>query len=277
MKVTASDQPLTAKVYVRIVLVGIVVFFILLWIYSRLIPLLAEHGELHFFRYIVLVALGLIGAIILHGVMRSSSAVNYKEQTTSLRVGGPAAVCFFIVWGGAKFVPDTPPTFDVTIRPQSADGEKAIITSGSLLLDLDSDRRSQRLSQNGEADFKQIPWRFRGMTVTVLPRAEGYEERPQTIVLSGSAVTLPLHKRPPSVSILRGSIELPRRKYRNITIFVEGQQSEASPDKFGRFEMKVDGVSGDRVRVKVVIDGNLTYDEFQTLPGPVTLVPHQTR
>jgi hypothetical protein len=130
MKTAVSDQPLPAKAYVRIALVGILVFFVLLVIYSLVIPLLAKHGDLYFFRYILLVMLGLFGAIILFGVMRSSSAINYKEQNWSVKVGGPAAIFALIVWGGIKFVPNTPQTFDITIRPQSADPPSAIIASG---------------------------------------------------------------------------------------------------------------------------------------------------
>jgi hypothetical protein len=106
---------------------------------------------------------------------------------------------------------------------------------------------------------------------------EGYEEIPQSVVLSGSVVILPLLKLHPPVTLLRGSITMPRGKTRDIKILVEGQKGEASPDKFGRFEIKVDGKPGDTVRVKVFIDGNLAYDDFQSLPGPVTRVLHPHR
>jgi len=273
MKATVSSQPLPAKAYVRIGLVGIAVFLLLLFAYSRLIPLFAEYGELYFFRYILLLAFGLVGAIVLFGVIRSSSTISYTEKNWKVKIGGPAAVFFLVVWGGIKYVPNTPQTFDVTIRPESSETNGAIITSGSILVDLDSDRRSQRLSPSGEADFKQVPWRFRGTAVSVRAQVEGYEETPQSIVLSGSVVTLLLIKLPPPVTQLTGSIVLPKQKAGDIKILVEGQNSETSPDKFGRFQLSVDGRPGDRIRVKVFINGNLAYDDFQSLPGPVTINP----
>jgi hypothetical protein len=277
MKASVPKQPLPAKAYVRFVLVGIVVLLVFVLIYSLLIPRLSEFGELHFFRYILLVGLGLIGAIILFGTMSSSADVNYKERSWAVKVSGPAAIFVLIVIGGIKFVPNAPQSFDVTIRPESSDTESAIIASGSIIIDLDSDRRIQPLSPNGEADFKQIPWKFRGKKVKVRPQVDGYEVKPQSVVLSESVVALPLVKLPPPVTVFRGSITLPKGKSRSVRVLVEGQEGEVATDAYGRFEIRVDGSPGDRVRVRVFIDGNLAYDDFQTLPGPVTLVPRLHR
>jgi hypothetical protein len=274
MTAATSNQPLPARAYVRIALVGAAVFVVLFFVYLWLLPFLADRGE-YFVRYVLFVVLGIDGAVILSAVMRSSSFVNYKERGFSVKVGGPAAVCFLIVWGGIKYVPDTPQTFDVTIRPQSA--ESAIITAGSVLIDLDSDRRTQLLSPNGEADFKQIPWRFRGSNVNVLPEIEGYEEKPQKVALSRSVITLTLVELPPPVTTLSGSIMLPKGEIRDLRILVEGQKGETSPDSYGRFEISVAGKPGDRVRVKVFVGERLEYDDFQTLPGPVTLKLHENR
>jgi hypothetical protein len=178
---------------------------------------------------------------------------------------------------GFKYVPYAPQTFDVTIRPQNADSEQTIITSGSILLDLDSDRRIERIGASGEADFKQIPWKFKGTKVIARPQVDGYEEVPHEVLLSGAVVTLLLHKLPPPVTVLRGSIVLPSGKHGSVKILVEGENGEISPDPFGRFEMKVNGSPGDRIRVKLFVGGKLVYDDFQTLPGPITLAPRLTR
>ncbi len=267
-----SDQPPAIRAYAHLVLVGIIVFLVLLWVYSLSIPHLTEFGEVYFVRYVLLVPLGLIGALVLFGLMRSSSTIHYKKQNLTIKIGGPAALFALIVFGGIKLVPTTPSTFDITVRPQSADAP--IISSGSIVIDLDSDRRSQRISPDGEADFKQIPWRFRGARVKAMPQIDGYEETPQSVVLSGSVITLSLVKLPPAVTVFRGSIVLPKGKARNVKILIEGQggEYEGSPDDSGRFAIKVGGMSGDRVRVRILVNGNPAYDDFQTLPGPVTLV-----
>jgi hypothetical protein len=231
----------------------------------------AERGESRLVPYILLVALGLIGAIVMSGIMRSFSTIEYKEQNWRVKLSGPAAVCALIVIGGIKFALNTAQTFDVTVRPQSA--KSAIITSGSIMIELDSDRRSEFISSKGEADFKQIPSVFRGMKVSILPRVDGYEETPQFVVLSESVVKLPLVELPPPVTIFRGSIALPSGKAHDVRILVVGQEGEATADKFGSFSMRVDGKPGDSVRVKVFVDGKLEYDDFQTLPGPMTIRP----
>jgi len=55
---------------------------------------------------------------------------------------------------------------------------------------------------------------------------------------------------------------------------VEGQDGDATPDELGRFKLAVSGKPGDRVRIRVYADGKLVYDDFQMLPGPVTLPMH---
>jgi hypothetical protein len=82
---------------------------------------------------------------------------------------------------------------------------------------------------------------------------------------------LSLVRAAPPVSLLTGSIVPPPGKGKDIKILVDGQKSEASPDQFGRFELNLNGKDGDRVRLKVYANGKLVYDDYQVLPGPVTL------
>jgi hypothetical protein len=46
---------------------------------------------------------------------------------------------------------------------------------------------------------------------------------------------------------------------------------DGRPDPLGRFDFPVRGKGGERIRLKVYVDGQLRYDEYQTLPGPITL------
>jgi hypothetical protein len=163
----------------------------------------------------------------------------------------------------------------MTVRPRSADGRNPIITSGKITIDLDTVRRTESIGPNGEADFKGIPPKFKGATLKILPQVDGYEEQWQRHKLLGNVLELPLVRARP-ISVFTGSIAPPPGKKQDIRILVDGQKGEASPDEFGRFELSVEGKPGDRVRLKVYARGKLAYDDFQVVPGPVTLKLHDT-
>jgi hypothetical protein len=73
---------------------------------------------------------------------------------------------------------------------------------------------------------------------------------------------------------LRGRIDPPPVNPKAVRIVVDGQKEETSPDDLGRFELSVNGKAGDRVRLIVYANGKPAYDDFQQLPGPVTLTLH---
>ena len=70
---------------------------------------------------------------------------------------------------------------------------------------------------------------------------------------------------------LIGSIIPPPEKGNAVKIIVEGQKGETSPDDLGRFKLAVDGKAGDRVRLQIYVNGKMAYDDFQVLPGPITV------
>ena len=77
------------------------------------------------------------------------------------------------------------------------------------------------------------------------------------------------------VTVLTGSISPPPSKGQSVRTFVDGQKSETSTDELGKFELSVNGKGGDRVLLKVYVDGKQVYDDYQVLPGPVTLILHR--
>ena len=96
-----------------------------------------------------------------------------------------------------------------------------------------------------------------------------YSQRPHPPATT-DALTLTAHADNSDVTLI-GSIMPPPKKGEVVKIMVEGQKSMTSPDDWGRFKLPLNGKAGDRIRLQVYVNGKMTYDDFQVLPGPVTL------
>ena len=275
MKKADSAQPLSAMSYAIIAALGLIFAagFTLFYIYQ--VPRLVESGAQGQVFYVLLIPWALSCAAFLFGAMKSYARFTYKHLGSFLELGGPVVLFCLVLVGGFKLVPPAPETFDLTVRAHSADERDPIITSGKITIDLDNDRRTASLGANGEADFKGIPPKFRGATLKVLPQVDGYEEQWQRHKLKTNVLDLPLVRAALPVTILTGTITPPPGTGKTIKILVEGQKGETSPDDLGRFELSVNGKAGDRVRLRVYSDGKPVYDDYQVLPGPVTLSLHK--
>jgi hypothetical protein len=275
MKKADSAQPLSAASYAIIALLGLIFAagFTLFYIYQ--VPRLVESGAQGQVFYVLLIPWALSCAAFLFGAMKSYARFTYKHLGNFLELGGPVVLFCLVLVGGFKLVPPAPESFDLTVRAHSADERDPIITSGKITIDLDNDRRTASLGANGEADFKGIPPKFRGATLKVLPQVDGYEEQWQRHKLKTNVLDLPLVRAALPVTILTGKISPPPGTGKTIKILVEGQKGETSPDALGRFELGVNGKAGERVRVLVYSDGKPVYDDYQVLPGPVTLSLHK--
>jgi hypothetical protein len=268
MKGTEPVQPLSAKAYAIIALVGFVFGLGLLFVYIYEVPRLIESGTQSQVFYLLLIPWALSCAAFLFGAMRSYARFTDKHLGSALELGGPVVLFGLVLVGGFKLVPPAPQTFDLTVRAHSADGRDPLITSGRITVDLDTDRRTEFIGPNGEADFKGIPPKFEGATLRFLPQVDGYEEKWQRHKLRGHILDLPLDRAGQPVTVLTGSLTPPPAEARDFKILVEGQKGETSPDEFGRFELQVNGKPGDRIRLKVYQGKKLLKDDYYVLPGP---------
>ena len=257
-------------VWIAILLSGVVCVGTLC-LYVFLIPRLIEAGIQNQVFYLVLVTWGLICAGILTGVMHSYARVKLKHFGIEWELGGSAAIAFLLVWGGFRLVPPAPETFDLTVRPHGAESIGSIIRSGKITIDLDNDRRSKAISSNGEADFKGIPEKFKDATVGVLPQVDGYKQEWQHLELKGAVLDVALQRAPPPATRLTGSIIPPPKDWTTLRLMVDGQPEEGKTDKLGRFDFQVNGKEGDTIRLKIYDATKLVFDDFETLPGPLTL------
>ncbi len=141
----------------------------------------------------------------------------------------------------------------------------ALITSGRIRIEFGNLARTETIDANGEANFKGVAHRFFGDEVTVLPQVEGYKQRPQRVVLSGTVVTMLLDE-DRAETLFRGQVEPPPRFGQIVRVLVEGEQSDATPDQFGRFQLSIHHRVGDQIRIQVYSEGRQVYDEYQIVP-----------
>jgi len=267
-------QPLSAEAYAIIALLGLIIGMGLLLFYVYRVPELIESGVQGQVFYFLLIPWALACAAFLFGAMRSYARFAHRQMANAVELGGPVVIFCLVIGGGFKLVPPPHETFDLTVRAHSADDRNPIINSGQIIIDLDNDRRSNPISPNGEADFKGIPAKFRGAFVGVLPQVDGYKQKLQRLKLRGAVLDVTLQRAPRPVTRLTGEIIPPPKYWASLRITLDGQPEEGTVNELGRFDFQVSGKDGDTIRLKIYDDTNLVYDEFQTLPGPLTLTLH---
>ena len=257
--------------YALIALIGLAIGIGMLFLYVYRVPNLIENGVQNQVFYLLLIPWALGCAAFLFGAMRSYARFTQRQLGNALELGGPVVLFCVVIVGGFKLVQPPPETFVLTVRAHSADDRNPIITSGQITIDLDNDRRSNPVSPNGEADFKGIPARFRGATVGVLPQVESYKKEWQRLELKGTVLDVTLQPASPPVTRLTGSIVPPPKDWAKLRLMVDGQSEEGKVDELGRFDFQVSGKDGDTIRLKIYDDTKLVFDDFQTLPGPLSL------
>jgi hypothetical protein len=164
---------------------------------------LSKWGLIGNLYYVVLLPLGLCAAAFLFGVMRSFARYKGAQYGGTLELGGPI-VAFVLVVGGGFFlapVPKPPPpsTFPLTVYVHGeADRNDLVLrNSGRVFLDLDGDRRSESIGENGQAYFPAIPDRFRGQEVPIWVDAKGFESTKanQKERVDGASLYLPVRRK----------------------------------------------------------------------------------
>jgi len=268
MNPAQPSQPLSGRAYGLITLIGLISGVGLLLFYVYQVPRLVESSAQNQVYYLLLIPWALSCSAFLFGAMRSFARLTHKRVGSALELGGPVVLFCLVVAGGFRLVPSSAQTFDLAVRASSKDSP--LITSGQITLDLPGLPRAY-IGPDGEANFKGLSARFKGTTIRILAQVEGYEKQWQSYKLASGVVNLTLAREAPPTTLLTGSIIIPSSMGNEIKILVDGQESEASPDQFGRFELNVNGKAGDRVRLKIYASGELVYDDYQVLPGPVML------
>jgi hypothetical protein len=275
LKADAETQDgMSAIAYAVISLVGLLFAIGLLMFYVYQVPRMAQSGVQNQVFYILLLPWGLCCAAFLFGAMRSIARFTHKKMGSGLELGGPVVLFCLVVGGGFKLVPSAAESFDLTVRPHSA--AEAIISTGKIMIDLGTDRRSENVASNGEANFKGIPAKFKTAPVKVLAQIDDrkYKQQWQEYKLSGSMLDLPLEPAAEAKSHLSGTIIPPPEDWAKLRVTVEGQAAEAKVDELGRFDVSVSGRDNDEVHLLIYSGQKLVASEFAHIPGPMSIRLH---
>src|SRR5437016_7486176 len=181
-------------------LCGIGVLGLMLW-KAEALTKLGLIGNLY---YVVLLPLGLCAAVFLFGVVRSFARYKGAQYGGTLELGGPIVAFVLVVGGGFLLVPKPPSTFPLTVYVHGeADRNDLVLrNSGRVFVDLDGDRQSRSIGENGEAYFPAIPDRFRGQEVPIWVDAKGFESTvaDQKQRVDGASLYLKVRKKSGHVS-----------------------------------------------------------------------------
>ena len=181
-------------------LCGIGVLVLMLW-KAEALTKLGLIGNLY---YIVLFPLGLCAAVFLFGVVRSFARYKGEQYGGTLELGGPIIAFVLVVGGGFVLVPPPPSTFPLTVYVHGEVGRNDLVlrNSGRVFVDLDGDRQSRSIGENGEAYFPAIPDRFRGQEVPIWVDATGFESTVanQKERVDGASLYLPVRKKSGHIS-----------------------------------------------------------------------------
>jgi len=135
--------------------------------------------------YILLLPLGLSAATFLFGVTGSVAVARGSVRGWKVELRGPVVV-FFLVVAVALFyvVPQGP--FDVTVFVHGSEGRQHIVlrNEGEVMIDLDGDRRIEKIGDKSDAHFLGIPAKFFKKQVSVSVTAEDIRPVMQNFILN---------------------------------------------------------------------------------------------
>jgi hypothetical protein len=75
----------------------------------------------------------------------------------------------------------------------------------------------------------------------------------------------------PSITHLAGAIVPVPVNFASLIVSAPDQGATSPVDRLGKFDLRVKGLAGDKVRILVLDDKRQIYNAIQTLPGPVTI------
>jgi hypothetical protein len=243
-------------------LCGIGVLFLMLW-KAEALTKLGLIGNLY---YIVLLPLGLCAAVFLFGVVRSFARYTGTQLGGKLELGGPIVAAALVVVGGFFFV-RTPSTFPLTVYVHGKNDRNDVVlkNSGRVFIDLDGDRRSEPIEENGQAIFPAIPSQFRGREIPIWVDAEGFESTVanQKAQVHGANLYVPVQKKSGQVS---GTVQDQNgNPIANAHLSLAGLSRQS--DAAGHFEFVIPGEKLEReMDLQAVAPGHKA-GKYKVVPG----------
>ena len=169
-------------------------------------------------------------------------------------------------------------TFPLTVYVHGQAGPQDIVlrNSGSVLLDLGGDRRSQPIGAEGQAYFSEIPSSFRGHEVPIGLESNDFElsDPKRMYRLNGAGIYVPIKKRDGRIS---GRVEDDNGNPLSGAKVQVGDLPPATSDSAGHFELVI---PGDRLKPQLDLQASVAgygVKHYQVVPGANDLVVQLNR
>ncbi len=179
-------------------LCGVGLLALMLWKAEVLVAL----GLVGNIYYIVLLPLALATSGFLFGVFRSYAHYKGQQIGGTLELGGPIVGFALVVLGGFYLPNPAPESFDVTVLVRGEKGRSDLVlrSSGTVWMTLGNDRRSEKIGDKGQAEFKNIPSKFRAEEVPIFVEADRVESTDDKYRLASGTVSVVVRRKAARVS-----------------------------------------------------------------------------
>ncbi|MDB5763958.1 MAG: hypothetical protein JWQ21_2953 [Herminiimonas sp.] len=157
--------------------VGLVVALALMAVMLLNAQMLVRLGILGNVWFMLLLLLGVTSAVCLFALFKSYARYRGMAFDGTVELGGPAVLMVLVIVLGFWLVPKPLAQFGLTVFLHGEGGRNVVVlrNRGTLSLDLGADRRREAIGDKGEVRFDGIPANQRGLSVSVILDAEGYE------------------------------------------------------------------------------------------------------
>jgi hypothetical protein len=228
--------------------------------------------------YIILVPLGLSSAAFLGGAMKSYASYTTNESFAygKLKLAGPVVI-FALVVGGGFIMPnlDKEDQFNLKFRIVSNDMATHLFNEGKFILYIGQEPKTANI-HDGEASFYNIPESYSNKSVKILPVIDKFQLAGSDEVLiskKDSYIDIEVVRTKESlVTVIRGSIiNSENAPVKNAFVNFESGLATGYTDQNGDFSFAVPKPSGEKVNLKVLVDGSTKFNEQITLSSDIPL------
>ncbi len=203
---------------------------------------LSRFGLIQSFEYVARVLMGLAAAAFLFGVLRSSATYEGNLLGGRLKLVGPVVVFFVVVFGSYYVIPN-PSTFSVTayVHGESGPSDVVLRNSGTVILELGPDARSESIGDKGQAYFPAIPSNFRGQEVQAWVESDSYVsvDPNSKQALNGPVLYLKVKKRIIEYQLSGTIFDEAGNPLAGVRVVLPEFQKENQTNQGGRFEFRV--------------------------------------
>ena len=231
--------------------------------------------------YIILIPLGFSSAAFLAGAMKSYASFKSNETLPygKLNLSGPIVI-FALVVGGGFVIPglNKKEKFDLKMHVVNSDDVPGTFNSGSVVLYIGKYTRQENI-HNSEVIFPDIPEGYNNKKGTIALLLDNYQlANSEEISISkneDSVFNILLSRTKQSLATnVRGSISNKKNEpIKNAFINFSSGLATCYTDQNGDFALSVPLSEGQKVPLKILVNGATVFNQEQTISSnvPITL------